>query len=508
VTFKDLRKRVTLETTQQQSKLTEKLHNKPFWIWNINKHKQEDIKTNGDCCFNHVIGLPKKDGNDKALYDYEEMIFNSLIASSSETQNGNANSSNKHIWIKKATGLGISELMLRFMAWLCLKDNALSGSQMCIVTGPRIDLAIALIDRMKKLFANSRGIAAAFDTKETVIELNGVKIEAFPSHHLDAMRGLPNVSFILLDEADFFPPGQQQDARDVSERYIAKSNPYIVMVSTPNAPDGLFERIEKESEDTCLYKRIFLDYTYGIGKIYTAEEIEKAKQSPSFEREYNLKYLGKIGNVFHTKDIEAAIEKGRKYNPDNFNPFSHFTSTSMGIDPAYGSSAFGIVVTQWVDNHIQILHAEEYHRPDYNEMLSVVYGLMSKYQVDKTYIDGANPSFIKSLKLQIGEDADYEKVIARYRSEGLGNNWSQNMRTVPVNFNSEHKAMLGHCKMILEDDRGKIAINPDRFDKLITALRTAVDNDGTLDKEATSYNDIFDAFRLALKFYRYEESVS
>jgi hypothetical protein len=31
-------------------------------------------------------------------------------------------------------------------------------------------------------------------------------------------------------------------------------------------------------------------------------------------------------------------------------------------------------------------------------------------------------------------------------------------------------------------------------------LRTAVDNDGTLDKDATSYNDIFDAFRLALKF--------
>jgi hypothetical protein len=59
--------------------------------------------------------------------------------------------------------------------------------------------------------------------------------------------------------------------------------------------------------------------------------------------------------------------------------------------------------------------------------------------------------------------------------------------------------------MILEQDPGKIAINPERFDKLITALRTAVDNDGTLDKESTSYNDIFDAFRLALKFYRFEE---
>jgi hypothetical protein len=422
LTFKDLKKRVSLEaTTQQQFRLTERLHNKPFWIWNVEEHKQEDAITNGDCCFNHIVGLPQKDREDKPLYNYEKIIFDSLIISNYDARNSSTNSSKKHLWIKKATGLGISEFTLRFMAWLCLKDYKLSGSHMCIVTGPRIDLAIALIDRMKKLFYGGKGLVS-FDTKEIVIELNGVKIEAFPSHHLDAMRGLPNVSFILLDEADFFPPGQQQDARDVSERYIAKSNPYIVMISTPNAPDGLFERIEKEAEDTCLYKRIFLDYTYGIGKIYTAEEIDKAKQSPSFEREYNLKYLGKIGNVFHTKDIEAAIEKGRKYN------------------------------------------------------------------------------------LQIGEEADYDKVIARYKSEGLGDSWTKDMKIIPVNFNKEHKAMLGHCKMIMENDGGRIAINPDRFDKLITALRTAVDNDGTLDKEATSYNDIFDAFRLALKFYQFEES--
>ena len=65
--------------------------------------------------------------------------------------------------------------------------------------------------------------------------------------------------------------------------------------------------------------------------------------------------------------------------------------------------------------------------------------------------------------------------------------------------------MLGHRKMMLERDDGRIAINPDTFDKLVTSLRTAVDIDGTLDKESTSYNDIFDAFRLALKFYRFQE---
>ena len=112
--FKDLKKRVSLELGQQQSSLTETLHNKPFWIWNIAEHKLEDIKTNGNCCFNHIIGLPQKDRNDKPLYDYEQIIFDSLV-----TQNGNAN--NKHLWIKKATGLRISEFMLRFMAWLCLK---------------------------------------------------------------------------------------------------------------------------------------------------------------------------------------------------------------------------------------------------------------------------------------------------------------------------------------------------------------------------------------------------
>lgn len=99
------------------------------------------------------------------------------------------------------------------------------------------------------------------------------------------------------------------------------------------------------------------------------------------------------------------------------------------------------MVTQWADGIVQILYAEEYQRPDYNEMLSVEWRLISKYDVDKVYIDGANPSLIKSLKLQIDEDADYDKVIARYRSQGLGDA-TKDMRIVAVNFNSEHKAML------------------------------------------------------------------
>jgi hypothetical protein len=64
VTLKDLKKRISLIEATQQSKLFNGLCNKPFWIWNIAEHKLEDIKTNGDCCFNDIIGLPQRNGID------------------------------------------------------------------------------------------------------------------------------------------------------------------------------------------------------------------------------------------------------------------------------------------------------------------------------------------------------------------------------------------------------------------------------------------------------------
>ena len=44
------------------------------------------------------------------------------------------------------------------------------------------------------------------------------------------------------------------------------------------------------------------------------------------------------------------------------------------------------------------------------------------------------------------------------------------MFVIPVPFSKEHKAMLAHCKEVLEN--GMIAIHP-KHNKLITALRTA-----------------------------------
>jgi hypothetical protein len=49
VVFKDLQKLVQQSQRENTSKeLFQRLQGKPFWIWSIEEHKQEDIKTNGD----------------------------------------------------------------------------------------------------------------------------------------------------------------------------------------------------------------------------------------------------------------------------------------------------------------------------------------------------------------------------------------------------------------------------------------------------------------------------
>jgi hypothetical protein len=314
MTFKDLQKAIESQPSSDHNQL-QKLRGKIFWNWGSYDHRRT---YRGNCCFNHIIGPPKKDGVEKPFYDYEKLLYNALLVPdylNSDPKLRTHDPGNimypfkeKHLWIKKATGLGVTEFMLRFMAWLCLNNDDYRNSQMVIVTGPNQELAIKLIKRMKALFESKLGIM--FYGKETVLELNGRNIEAYPSNHIDSFRSLTNPKLILVDEGDFLPKFQQEDVRHVAERYIAKSNPFIVMVSTPNAPGGLFQKIEQEPFETCIYKKMFLDYLWGVGKIYTEEEIENAKISPSFPRECQLRYQGLIGNVFSTQSIEPCHRYG------------------------------------------------------------------------------------------------------------------------------------------------------------------------------------------------------
>ena len=119
------------------------------------------------------------------MYDYEKLLYDSLMSDDGSFKD-------KHLWVKKATGLGVTEFMLRLIAWLCTKDGHFANAQICIVTGPNQDLAIKLIKRLKDIFFSKLGIY--FTNKETTLELNKGQIEAYPSNHLDSFRSLTNPS--------------------------------------------------------------------------------------------------------------------------------------------------------------------------------------------------------------------------------------------------------------------------------------------------------------------------
>jgi hypothetical protein len=98
----------------------------------------------------------------------------------------------------------------------------------------------------------------------------------------------------------------------------------------------------------------------------------------------------------------------------------------------------------------------------------------------------------------MGERPYYEEYIAYLKR--MKWDYKQQMVILLVPFSTEHKEILGNVKNLMEHHI--VAIHP-HFEKLITAIRTAKENEGNLDKEGTVYDDLFDAFRLSLKYYIY-----
>jgi hypothetical protein len=160
-----------------------------------------------------------------------------------------------------------------------------------------------------------------------------------------------------------------------------------------------------------------------------------------------------------------------------------------------------------VDGKIQVIHAEEYDRPDFTDMINEVWKLKQQFgHVTNIYVDAANPVVWQALKKEFSEPFD-EQYIRDQKADCKKYNLhiEDRMFVAPVPFSIEGAKMLQHTKWLLEekDENGSSLVAIDkRFDKLLTALRTAVANEYRLDKEQTSYNDILDAFRLALQFYK------
>jgi hypothetical protein len=390
--------------------------------------------------------------NKLEYFDYEKELTNILAH-------------NKKLWVKKATGLGITEWTIRWIAWNCLKDDHWKDTQVdvtgVIITGANQDLTNKVVGRIKSLFNHE------FKTKESVVILNGCRIEAFPTNHLSPARGL-NPKIVMLDEADFFPNRYQDEARTVAERYIPKTNPHILLISTPNLPGGLFERMEDETDNGYVMKQ--MDYTIGVNKVFRPEDIETAKKSPSFEREYNLKYGFGTGDIY--EGIEACL--------------TEYDLSVIGGrggcygDPAFGSSNFGVLGAEIRDGFVYVTEANEFPRPSPSAMLDVMEDMAHRYN-SNCKIDSAHPGFIRDLE-ERGIPALPINFGLQIRDHESAN--TQSLRS---------KMTINSAQMV---KNGMIRIHPNHT-KLIAQMRAAqFDKKGGIDK--TELNaDVLDCFIMA-----------
>ena len=460
----------------EYQRLLEDCKDIPFWI----KEPHKDIRT---CCFNHLIGLPRKDSEKGTeihpIYDYEYEIMEGI-------------ENHQHLWCKKSRGIGFTTFMLRYFAWLALKDETYRDKNIFIITGTKVNFANELKVKIERLFVDNYP-NLELNSKFTELVLNKTRFIIFPTKSLKSMRGYTDVAYIFIDEADYFEPKEQEEIGAVIKAYQEKSNCKIIMVSTPHRPDGLFSRIESGESFKGFFYKLELLYWKGLDKIYDRAFIERIKKTdPDFDREYGGKYLGKIGNIFTQQVIDLALYYGdilRERNP-NLTP-STFKSHYVGVDYGGGSSKTVAVVVEHdpENNRMDIIHDQEYGRDQTpSEIADDLFDLYLQLGHNTLFLcDGSRPDAINELKIRFNERTDWKKPEDISPTEGV---------VFPINFRQHHKTMLEWTHILAAN--GQISL-PRQFDKLVIALRTARGREWDLIKDDTVNDDHLDALRLALK---------
>ncbi|MEM0029962.1 MAG: terminase family protein [Candidatus Nitrosocaldus sp.] len=246
--------------------------------------------------FNHWLGLPVKDGREHPIYPYEVDYYSRVRE-------------HRLVVVNKATGIGITETTLRTMLHASL-GWGLKNRRFCIVTGTNISLAKELLNRLEAMISRRQGWLVKARRSNALLLYNGSIFHVYPAANIDAIRGLTDVAFILVDEAAFFRLRDQDRVREAIERYIAKTNPYIVWVSTPRGRVGAFYEIYKDAVDGKNgYHAITLPYTVALNTLLDEHyiEVQKRVKGRLFRQEYCCEFLEDEASVFSMDDIKDLL---------------------------------------------------------------------------------------------------------------------------------------------------------------------------------------------------------
>lgn len=364
---------------------------------------------------------------------------------------------------------------------------------MGILTAPRLELTVDIVTRLKNIF--TRNNLLTFDSKNnTVCYLNGVTIEAFPSNlGIRSLRGYSDLVMITCDEASWFNINQNQEVIDTIERYYSKSNPIIVLCSTPQKIGDLMYNIKQQPEHERFYRLMELPYQVGLNKIYTEQEIAIQRKSLSFPREMECSFESSIDALFNSYSIDQCIAD--KYDTT----FYQGLTCWGGCDPGFSTSKFATVVIAWANGKLQVMHEEEVEYANPDIMRSRLHSIIQEWNLCRLFIDSSSIFLIRQLCSDYGipdvtlwDDKTKDQLLQTNSCGGA--NLIQS-----VNFRTKAGPMLELLHKVISTQQ--IRIDP-QFKGIISSLRTASTKQFgglyQLDKQATSSDDLLDALRMSL----------
>lgn len=299
--FQNLKKELGIDEklgTFDYSEIAEK-----FWIEDKELHRKEFVKKNGNCCFNHQIGLPIR-----KIWPYKEMEILGY-----EMDIVNNIKEHKNYLLVKARGIGATEIILRLILYWAVR-NEIDSRKFLIITGIREDLAHEYIRRILNL---CKKMPLVKSSSQNRIVINKSEIIALPAN-ADSIRGYENVGAIFADEAAHWNLKNDETVLEAIEPHRTKSDANIIIVSTPNGRRGFFSNIFHGLESR-YYKEI-KPWTVSEGLLIDREEVEKIKKEDpyKFEQEYNCQFVSTRYAAIPQEAIKAAEARAEDYALEDY----------------------------------------------------------------------------------------------------------------------------------------------------------------------------------------------
>jgi len=246
--------------------------------------------------FNELIGLPLHPvTNQPTILMPYQLEFIKIIP---QDRNG-------RFLINKSRQIGVTELILRVLAYHCFFKY--KGGRIIIIAGTREKTVAKLMKRFKQLFQNISPTILESKNGLKIKLKNGTEIEALPSNS-DAIRGDTKIKAIFVDEAAHFNLQDDSVVLNAIEPLVFTNNADLFLVSTPNGRRGFFYDLWMSENE---YHKKQWDYTCAAGFIYDLDKIQQELQRKDVDvdQEYRCQFTSTrtsiFGSDFTTEDYEA-----------------------------------------------------------------------------------------------------------------------------------------------------------------------------------------------------------